>query len=341
MSAPPLREDRSLWHSLTGFATVGGATVLACLLLVALWWLFGGRRADAPRVRVGVLASPAYEPLAVARAHGALDGAQVLVVEFGSREDMRNAFLDGNVHAVVLPLDDALRLAGPPQEARLLGFVAMSRESLALMTLPGGPSLASLRGRRVGLESGPLGVTALTDMLAPSGFGPRELELRLVDVDGALERMRERGVDAVLVSGAERAQIRAAGGVELARWTPGEQGEPYALFASARAVKLAAGSLAHLVAAWDSGAVQLARREPADLALVARRERIALDDVPRALDGIAFVSAAESRRLLGDAGRAELAAWRDVVARRWRRVGITDRVPPPDAWIASLPGARP
>ncbi len=314
---------------------------MACLLLVALWWMFGGRRADAPRVRVGVLDSPACAPLALAREHGALDGARALLVEFESGEDLRNAFLDGNVHVAILPLDDALRFAGPPQEARLLGFVAMSRESLALVTLPGGPSLAGLRGRRVGLESGPLGVAALSDMFAPEGFGPRELDLRLVDVDSAEPLLRSRDVDAVLVSGKEGAHLLTTGGVELARWLPAPEGVPLVLVASARAVKLAPRPLAYVVAAWDSGAAQLERRDPRDLERIARSEGLAVADLPGALDRIEFLPPGAFQRVRTDAGRAELAARLEATERRWRRAGLEDSLPSPYTWVAALTGVRP
>ncbi len=332
MSQPPAPDGRPLRQSLVGLVTVGSSTILACLMLVGLWALANTRVGDAPRLRVGVETAAESEPLTVARAHGVLEDTGVLVVEFGSGEDLRNAFLDGNVHTAIVPLDDALRLLGPPQEARVVRIVGASRQPWTLMTRRGGPTLAQLRGRRVGLESGRFASGVLATLLAPAGLDPAQVDRRLVDVDSAREMLETGHVDAVLVHEPERGEIAAWGGVEIARWTPAAAGEPLALVASARALKLAAAQVEQVEAAWDSGVVRLAKREASDVELMARRLEVTPAEVDSSLARVRFYVAEDDRRLRAGANDPGLVAALAAIEHRWRAIGIDETVPTPARW---------
>jgi len=111
------------------------------------WFLF--RIVETLTVPLVLVAVPEQEPLAVARARGALDPAHVLVVEFLSLEDLRNALLDGNVQAGVFPLDDALWLTGSPANARIEHFVGIQHQQPITRRLIQGK--IARRGEVVGL----------------------------------------------------------------------------------------------------------------------------------------------------------------------------------------------
>jgi hypothetical protein len=332
------RAGREIRQPYGGVLAVGIVTLLSCLVLVALWRVFGGSLAEEPRMRVGIGTSAEYEPLALARAHDVLDPERVLVVEFSSDEDLINAFLDGNVHAGVFPLDEALRLCESPQAAQVLCCVGVTRAPIVLMTGPRGPDLAALRGRRIGLESGRRTMTALRVMLAGAGIALRDVKLRQLDMDSAPVSLERGEVDAIVTCEPGRQTVEREGGRTLASWEPELPGEPLVLIANDRASQEAGGQLAHLRVAWSRGVECLGRLDPADAAIVARREAIPPARVAEELALVRFFAPASA--LEAPASRDTILAYLGVIADRWRMLGVRDSVPPPARWLAAGPGAR-
>jgi hypothetical protein len=286
-------------------------------------------------MRVGVVALPEQEPLAIASTRGALDASRVLLVELMSRQDLHNAFLDGNVHAGVFSLDEALRLAGPPVSARIERFVGASHAPFSLMITKRFQTLADLRGHRIGLEAGRPAMAALRELLADGGLTLGDVELSLLDAESASLVLEQGQVDAALLYPPFSLRLASAGARTLARWVPPGDGELMVLVANARAHRLEAGQIDHVSKAWLFGASALRRLDSTTTAHIARREEIPPAEVAAALASEHYLGAQEDRRLRGPEGVSALDAALSTIASRWRALGVLDTVPPRERWLVS------
>ena len=322
-------------------ALVVFATALAfvCLLAWLLVRFVVPSLGEEPKMRVGLVAVPEQEPLAVASTRGALDPARVLAVEFFSLEDLHNAFLDGNVHAGVFPLDDALRLTESPTEARIERFVGVSHAPLVLLT-KAIPALVDLRGRRIGLESGRRTMGALRELLVRGGLTLGDVHLRQLDADSAPLALQQGQVDAVLTYAPVSLRMARSGARTLASWEPPAEGELMVLVSTGRAHRVAARQLDHLAQAWWVGARAMQAPDTAVMAGIARREEIEPGEIGGALASQRYFGATEDRRLRGPGGFPIVDAALATIASRWLALGVTDTLPPRERWLVPA-GKRP
>ena len=333
MSPVPADQRATLDRFPSAPVTVAALLAFACALAWVVVRLAGVPPSEEPRVRVGLVAVPEQEPLAVARARGALDPAHVLVVEFLSLEDLRNALLDGNVQAGVFPLDDALWLTGSPANARIEHFVGVSHAPLALLTRSDIPALAGLRGRRIGLESGRRCMGALGELLARGGLSLGDVRLEQVDADSAPLALEQGQVDAVLTYAPVSLRMTRAGARTLACWEPLADRELIVLVASERAHRVAAGQLSHLAQAWFIGARALQRPDSAMTALISRREGIVPADVAGVLATQHYLGPEDDRRLGEHEGVQVVDAALSTIVSRWRALGVPDTLPSRERWL--------
>ena len=315
---------------------LAAALVLVCVSVWLAARLAGVLAIGEPQIRAGIVAVPEQEPLAIASARGALDPARVHVVEFFSLEDMHNAFLDGNVHVGVFTLDEALRLAGPPVNAKIERFVGVSCSPFSLMAAPGIATVADLRGRRVGLESGRFAMSILRELLSRGGLTPDDIQMNQLDADSAPIALEHGQVAAVLTSEPVSLRLSRAGAHALARWAS-VPGELMVLVSTRRAHQVAPGQMGHLQDAWVAGAGALLRPDTAATGLIARHEGIGVADVAGELATQHYLGAADERHMREPEGLATVDTAIASIAARWRALGVRDTVPARAAW---LPPAR-
>jgi NitT/TauT family transport system substrate-binding protein len=302
--------------------------LLAAIGAVAglLWLLSTASVNEEPQMRVGLVAAPENEPIGLARDVGMIDNRRVTVVEFCSFEDLHNAFVDGNVHAGVFTLDDALELRRPPFDARVERFVAISRHPLDLVCLRPGLRLGDLRHRRIGLERGRRPMFALREILRHAGIGLEEVELDQVDSDSGREALAQGRVDAVLTYPPYGDELVRAGGHVLGRWESPAPGELFALLANPKAHRLAPGQIAHLLDAWRAGSARARNPDSLDMEQVARRETIAPGEVPVLLASVRFLGDEDDQQLRSADGRDQLDRFLAAVRERWQGLGVADTV---------------
>jgi NitT/TauT family transport system substrate-binding protein len=125
--------------------------------------------APAP-LRVGILVWPPFELPLVATELGWLPERQVQLLDFHSPADLVRALERGQVDAATLTLDYLPRLAADTA-TRIVFVVDRSHGADALVARPEVPTLAALRGRRVALEPGELGVRVLEPAIVESVAG--------------------------------------------------------------------------------------------------------------------------------------------------------------------------
>ena len=139
--------------------------ICACILLT----LTACSGPDAP-LRVGTNLWPGYEPLYMARELGALDPAQVKLVELSSASQVMRALQNGELDAAALTLDEAIRLASQGVDLSVALILDESTGSDAVLAHAPLADLSQLRGKRVILEPGSVGELMLEGLLKQAGL---------------------------------------------------------------------------------------------------------------------------------------------------------------------------
>ncbi len=289
-------------------------------LLAGMLALAGPGCGPAPEpLRVGMLVWPPFELPLVASALGWLPERQVRLLDFHSPADLVRALERGQVDAATLTLDYLPRLAADTT-TRVVFVVDRSHGADALVARPDVPSLAALRGRRVALEPGELGLRVLEAALAAAGLAPDDVTLVPVDIGEHVAAWEEGRADAFVTYEPARSRLLELGGREL--FTSREMPYPIVdvLVTRSDAVARHRRAFQSLVGAWLRAAEELGRDSAGVARLAARRERLTPEAWLGTLRGIRFVPLGENRALLGASDGALLEEIRRLLIRH----GATD-----------------
>jgi NitT/TauT family transport system substrate-binding protein len=161
---------KTAWFRLVAFA-------LGMALAVGLIRRLG---TDPGPLRIGINVWPGYEYLYLAKVKGFFEEehARVEIVEFGALLDSRRAFERGQIDglattAVEVVLSRSLT-ASSLQAVQILDW---SDGGDVILSDSGHRDLASLRGAKIGVESGTVGVYLLSRALSTRGMGLKDVQL--------------------------------------------------------------------------------------------------------------------------------------------------------------------
>ena len=249
-----------------------------------------------PPLRVGMALWPAYEVFRLAEGLGYTSSAEVQLVDFGSLAEAQRAYEADVIDVLCTTAEYALYQDA--REHRIVLVIDFSNGGDTLVTRPGIDALRDLRGKRVGLEAGALGVYVLTRALERAGMSTRDVVLVSVDLVDHQAAFESGRVDAVVTYEPVRTLILAKGGRELfsSRDIPGEIID--VLVVRTRLLERRGDVLTKLVDGWFRGLDYLAHN-PTDAARrVAAHQGVTAEEYLRSLDGVRLPSLAENRRLL-------------------------------------------
>lgn len=170
--------------------------------------------APPPPLKLGISPWPPYEFLHLAREKGffAQEGVEVKIVEFTSMDDAGRAFDHGQIDGGMFSLFEMLRVRDQAERnLQVILAIDSSDGADAVLARPGLDSVAALRGRRIGIDLGPLSFYLLDRALATAGLTLDDVELKHM-VDPAQEdNLRQGHVDAVVSYPPTRTTIELAG----------------------------------------------------------------------------------------------------------------------------------
>lgn len=127
---------------------------LATLIILAVICSCSGQ--PKPPLRIGTHVWPGYEPLYLARNRGFLDDNEVQLVEYPSASEVIRAFRNRAIDGATLTLDEVLLLAQDGLDPRVVLVTDISHGGDVILGRPGMKNLASLQGRRIGVENNAL-----------------------------------------------------------------------------------------------------------------------------------------------------------------------------------------
>ena len=281
-------------------ARIGGLL----LLVVAFTAAFAScsLRSSEP-LRIGISDWPPYEFLHLAREKGffAQEGIEVRLIEFASMSDARRAFehrqIDGGLFSIFETLHVRDQSHRPLRISLIIDFSDGADAVLARSPIV---DVAQLRGKRIGIDLGALGIYVAERALSRHGLSLDDVTVvRVEDID-MVRYLQEGRVDAVVNYPPTRTQIEQkdlARAIFTSRQIPGEIVDVLAL--DGAVIDERPEDVARLIRAFYR-AVDYARSHPDDAyRIMAQREHLSVAAFREALEtGVTLVPLAEQARYL-------------------------------------------
>lgn len=267
------------------------------LLLPALG-LAGCGEAPRPPFRVATFLWPGYEPLFLARGLDYFAGHRIQLLEFPSVVECVLAFQNGVVDAVTLTLDEFIRVARTVPESRIGLMLDYSNGTDVILAKPEIADMASLKGRKVGVENNAMGAFFLARALGESGLSPGDIKLVTQRADRLEAEFSKGNLDAVVTYDPYRVRMKEAGARQIfdSSKIPGEIAD--CLVVRKGTIDSTPPALIALVAGWFR-AVEYVAAHPADAAArMAPREGVTAEEFQRSLAGVQLLGRGENLRLL-------------------------------------------
>lgn len=270
----------------------------ALLVIIALASL--GVQCSAPKQPYDLATSywPGYEPLYLARELGYLDPNLVRLREMPSTTESLAAFRSGRIDIAALTLDEALLLEHDGIDVRIVLVMDTSFGGDAVMARPEIKSLAELKGKRVGVESGALGAYVLSRALDQVGLTPADVTVVPVPSDRHFEAYASGEVDAVVTFEPTITRLLARGAREVFDSTqiPNEIIDVIVMRESA--FEKSPETVANLEGSWYK-ALDYYNKHPEDaVRRMAMREKVTPQAFAESLEKVPLTSKSENDRLL-------------------------------------------
>ena len=283
----------------------------------------------APRrpLRIGLVVWPVYEIAVLARSLGRLDSKRVHLLDYGSNSEALRAYQNGVIDGVALTTSYVIELLALSSNDRIVLVIDVSTGGDALVASANIKSVRDLKGRRIGLETGSLGLLVLSRALEHGELAKTDVHVVPVDASGQQAAFNAGAVDAVVTYEPMRSTLVARGARDIfnSSMMPNEIVD--VLVVRESAVREREQALTHLTDAWFY-ALDYLRRHPVDAAArVAPRENLTADAYLASLKGV---------QILGSRGKPTVAQRRSTVV--GRSSGIAGRCDAP-YWPADHPSA--
>ena len=279
---------------------------------------------------------PGYEPFYLARAAGFLDDSQVRLAEFSSTSEVMRAFQNGSIQLAATTLDEALLLAAKEVAFKVILVADVSAGGDGILARPIYPDLASLRGKRIGLETTALGGFLLHRALELRHLNKGDFTLVSVSADRHQEAYLKGMVEAIVTFEPCRSQLLALGAREVfsSRELPGEVID--ILIANPEALQTHPQQIQALLKAWFQAVERIHNQRSQVEPLIADRMGIPLNQVGASFNGLVFPDLAENLRLLqGEA--PPLANNLNQLSRVMREMGLLTQPVDLSDWIDVTP----
>lgn len=283
-----------------------------------------GRASGAPDLRIGVSPWPGYEMLYLAQEKGLFDerDGAIRLIEHTSMNDSRRAYSRGQVDAFAGTLVELLltRDQGPRMPTAFLA-VDVSNGADALIAHAPIDSASGLRGKRVGIEPGTVGLLLLSRALERAGLGLSDVTLHWIDGAAIVDAFSHSEVDAIVTYPPHSLAIAAADGRRIfsSADIPGEIVD--VIMIDAARLQQRPGDAQRVIEGFRR-AQAYARAHPDEaVSVMAAREGITPAAFREALaGGIDMLEADEQTALLAPGGPAERAL--GELERAMREIGL-------------------
>lgn len=290
MPSPAPSALRTRWHRLgRGLLAAAALTLAAC------------SPSYQPPLMVGANTWIGYEPLFLAREQGWLDGHNLRLVELASSSQTMDALRAGQLDLAGLTLDETLTLQQEGVPLAVIWVLNVSNGADALVARQGIADLASLRGRRIGVEQTALGALVLDAALRQAGLQGSDVHIASLPIDEHLSAWRSGQVDALVTFDPLHQALLQEGGHDLfdSRAMPGQIVD--VLVARPSALQCCSRRIAALLAGQQRALRYLHAAPIPAQAHIAQRLGLQSADIARSLAHIELPDTQANARLLGGA----------------------------------------
>lgn len=206
------------------------------------------------------------EPLFLARDLGLLPPEQVKLIELTDVPQVVSALLDGAVDAAAVTLAEALRITERHTGFKIVLVADYCNGADVLIAQPDLPDVASLAGKRIGLDDSALSAHVLSRALETGGLERADIHIVTLSPDEQSAAFAARRIDALVSYDPTLARVRELGGHVLFDTTqiPAEISDVI-LVRTDRDPAWLARHTRELLAGWF-GAIDYLARQPAEAA---------------------------------------------------------------------------
>ncbi|WP_049757687.1 ABC transporter substrate-binding protein [Magnetococcus marinus] len=160
-----------------------------------------------PPFRVGTNIWIGYESLYLAESLDAFKGSPIRLVTMPNTTQVMSALRAGMLEAAATTLDEAISMAAHLKDLRVVLVFDVSHGADVIVSTPNITTLAQLRGRRIGVESGAVGAILLNAGLEAAGLTPADVQIKHLTVDEHAQAFLSQQVDAVVTFEPVRSQL--------------------------------------------------------------------------------------------------------------------------------------
>lgn len=149
-------------------------------------------------IKVSTHLWPGYQPMYLAQKMGWLDSKKVELTEAATFVESISLLEQGKVHAAGVTLDEVLRMREKEIPISVIFVCDVSAGADMVLALPTIKSLTELKGKRLAVEDGALGMLMLHQVLLASGLKREQIKVISVPVDKQPEAWKNGEIDAAI-----------------------------------------------------------------------------------------------------------------------------------------------
>jgi NitT/TauT family transport system substrate-binding protein len=252
-------------------------------------------------VRIGILVWPPYELAYLARNRQLYPDHYVKLVDYQTPAEMVRAYRYGLLDGIFVTAQFILDRRMLPETTRIVYVIDTSLGGDSLVAQPGVRRLDDLKGRRIGIEAGPLGGYMLQRLIDLTGLAQNDIELVYLDTPDQAAAFQQGQIDAVITYEPTRSVLLKEGANELfsSRQIPNEICD--VLLVSTDVLAAKEQELRAFVSGLSMARDLIARADEVLLLPLAQRQGLSVAEFNSALAGVELLGMAENLQLLGGA----------------------------------------
>lgn len=260
--------------------------------------LIGCSPAPSHPFRVAAHPWPGYELFYLARALGFYENTQIRLIETTSASETSNALRNGIIEAGALTLDEALSLIQDGVDLHVVLVVDASHGADVLMANQEIADLASLRGKRIGVETGAVGAIMLDAALFEGNLKVSEVTVVPLNIDEHLAAWRKEAVDALVTYEPVRSQLLEEGAGVLFDSSRIPARILDVLVVNNEALEHHQPELKELIAGYFSALDYFSRESKKAAVLMAPRLEVRPESVESQFEGLVLMNVGENHKVL-------------------------------------------
>lgn len=188
-----------------------GSLIFISLLLVSLPVINSCSQNDSEPLKIGTAVWPGYEPFYLGREKGFINNTEYQMVEFLSASQVMQSFRNKVLDVAALTMDEVLVLVDEGFQPVVILVLDSSNGADAIVSKDIYRSVAGLKGKKIGYESGALGAFVLSRALSKSSMTHKDIVLVTMNVNETEYALTSGSVDAVVTFEPVRSRLLEAG----------------------------------------------------------------------------------------------------------------------------------